>query len=85
MTSKQPKEANCTVESKLANWNNDKLLDVAKNGYRVLLTCARKGMVIFVPNGDTTHEDDTRKPVFYDRVYEYLVHSGATDLAGRAN
>ena len=62
------------------NWNKDKLLDVAKNGYRVLLTRARKGMVIFVPGGDATHEDDTREPVFYDGVYEYLVRCGATDL-----
>jgi hypothetical protein len=40
------------------------------NAYRVLLTRARQGMVIFVPPGDDT--DPTRKPAFYDQTYEYL-------------
>ena len=63
-----------------ATWKNDRLREVTKNGYRVLLTRARKGMVIFVPTGDTTHGDETRKPAFYDGVYDYLVRCGATDL-----
>lgn len=41
-----------------------------KNAYRVLLTRARQGMVIVVPQGD--HEDATRKPEFYDPTFEYL-------------
>lgn len=41
-----------------------------KNAYRVLLTRARQGMVIFVPPGD--REDPTRAPAFYDRTFEYL-------------
>jgi len=41
-----------------------------KNAYRVLLTRARQGMVIVVPNGDL--EDPTRKPEYYDATYEYL-------------
>ncbi len=41
-----------------------------KNAYRVLLTRARQGMVIVVPEGD--HSDPTRKPEFYDPTYEYL-------------
>lgn len=44
------------------------------NAYRVLLTRARQGMVIFVPSGDA--EDSTRKPEFYDGTYEYLVGIG---------
>jgi len=40
------------------------------NAYRVLLTRARQGMVIFVPQGDP--EDETRKPVFYDDTFDYL-------------
>jgi hypothetical protein len=41
-----------------------------KNAYRVLLTRARQGMVIFVPPG--RRRDRTRSPAFYDGVYDYL-------------
>jgi hypothetical protein len=41
-----------------------------KNAYRVLLTRARQGMVIVVPEGDG--EDATRFPSFYDETFEYL-------------
>ena len=41
-----------------------------KNAYRVLLTRARQGIVIFVPKGNT--HDKTRLPNFYDPLYEYL-------------
>lgn len=44
------------------------------NAYRVLLTRARQGMVIFVPPGDTS--DPTREPGFYDDTYQYLVSLG---------
>ncbi len=40
------------------------------NAYRVLLTRARQGMVICVPEGNSS--DDTRKPEFYDGTFEYL-------------
>jgi hypothetical protein len=40
------------------------------NAYRVLLTRARQGMVIFVPQGDES--DPTRAPRYYDTTYEYL-------------
>jgi hypothetical protein len=43
------------------------------NAYRVLLTRARKGMIICVPEGDKGHPpDDTRRPEFYDVTFEYL-------------
>lgn len=48
------------------------------NAYRVLLTRARQGMVICVPEGnnsrniDGEYQDPTRKPSFYDSTYEYL-------------
>jgi hypothetical protein len=45
-----------------------------KNAYRVLLTRARQGMVLFVPPGD--HADATRQPVFYDGTFDYLVNLG---------
>ncbi len=46
----------------------------ALNKYRVLLTRAREGMVIWVPKGDTT--DPTRPVSAYDSVAEYLISCG---------
>lgn len=40
------------------------------NAYRVLLTRARQGMVIFVPPGDQA--DLTRAPALYDQTHAYL-------------
>lgn len=45
-----------------------------KNAYRVLLTRARQGMVIVVPDGDI--EDPTRAPDYYDSTFEYLKQIG---------
>ena len=44
------------------------------NAYRVLLTRARQGMVIFVPQSDDS--DQTRAPEFYDKTYAYLSEIG---------
>ena len=44
------------------------------NAYRVLLTRARQGMIIFIPDGDES--DRTRKPEFYNPVYEYFIQCG---------
>ncbi len=44
------------------------------NAYRVLLTRARQGMIIVVPEGD--EEDETRLPTFYDLTYNYLKEIG---------
>lgn len=49
-----------------------------KNAYRVLLTRARQGMAIFVPEGDS--EDHTRKAAFYDGTYEYLRRVGVPTI-----
>ena len=49
-----------------------------KNAYRVLLTRARQGMVIFVPEGDTS--DLTRRPEYYDTTYAYLRSIGVDTL-----
>jgi hypothetical protein len=48
------------------------------NAYRVLLTRARQGMVIFVPQGDET--DETRPPIFYDETYQFLCSCGIPTL-----
>ena len=63
-----------------SKWNRDKAIDVAKNSYRVLLTRARKGMVIFVPRGDATGEDHTRNCKWYDQIEDYLFACGAKKL-----
>lgn len=44
--------------------------DYLVNAYRVLLTRARQGMVIVIPEGD--EEDHTRNSNYYDPTYEYL-------------
>ncbi len=49
-----------------------------KNAYRVLLTRARQGMVIFVPHGDD--EDPTRLHEFYDHTFDYFHRIGLEDL-----
>jgi hypothetical protein len=45
-----------------------------RNAYRVLLTRARQGMVIFVPSGDS--EDPTRSCHYYDSTFRYLADLG---------
>lgn len=50
-----------------------------KNAYRVLLTRARQGMVIFIPFGNYP-PDESRKPEYYDEIYGYLKSIGLTEL-----
>ncbi len=49
-----------------------------KNAYRVILTRARQGMVVFVPKGDSA--DATRPPHFYDGTYRFLRDCGFKPL-----
>jgi hypothetical protein len=49
-----------------------------RNAYRVLLTRARQGMVVFVPPGDTN--DRTRSPAFYDATFNYLRELGVSEI-----
>ena len=49
-----------------------------KNAYRVLLTRARQGMVIFIPKGDDV--DQSRKHEYYDGTFEYLKSIGIKEL-----
>lgn len=44
------------------------------NAYRVLLTRARQGLVIYVPVGD--NDDRTRPPEIYEGIVQYLQDSG---------
>lgn len=62
-------------------WNNINKVErkqYLKNAYRVLLTRARQGMVLVVPEGDA--EDHTRSSKFYDGTYEYLKEIGFTEI-----
>jgi len=52
--------------------------DYVRNAYRVLLTRARQGMVIFVPPGDA--EDATRPPADYDAIDAWLAACGVPTL-----
>ena len=45
-----------------------------KNAYRVLLTRARQGMIIFIPEGSDT--DETRMREWYDGIFRYLENIG---------
>lgn len=59
------------------SWNNinqKERQNYQTNAYRVLLTRARQGMVIVVPEGSV--EDKTRKREYYDGTYEYLKSIG---------
>lgn len=49
-----------------------------KNAYRVLLTRARKEMIIFVPEGDS--KDKSRAKTVYDSTYYYLKSLGLKEL-----
>ncbi len=64
-----------------SKWQKIRKIDAQKyqmNAYRVLLTRARQGMVICVPEGNI--EDETRLPEFYDGTYVYLKTIGLKEL-----
>jgi len=56
------------------------------NAYRVLLTRARSGMIICVPEGNSNKningdwEDSTRIPEYYDGTYQYLKSLGLEEI-----
>jgi len=58
--------------------NNEENILYLKNAYRVLLTRARQGFIIFVPIGD--QNDTTRLPEYYNGIYEYLKNIGIKEL-----
>lgn len=63
---------------KWQNINKEEDKQFTKNAYRVLLTRARQGMVIWIPEGSGT--DTTRPNKFYDGTYQYLKSLGITEL-----
>ncbi|MBE7485937.1 MAG: DUF2075 domain-containing protein [Polyangiaceae bacterium] len=65
-----------------SKWTNVKHADNQRyllNAYRVLLTRARQGMVIFVPPGNTA--DHTRPREYYDATFGYLAKVGLPTVA----
>jgi DUF2075 family protein len=68
-------------EFKGTRWNRVKKAErqrYLENAYRVLLTRARQGMVLVIPNG--VEADPTRAPEFYDPVYGYLKDLGIPEF-----
>lgn len=66
------------VGNKWQNINKQERKGYLINAYRVLLTRARQGLVIFVPTGDD--EDHTRKSEYYDPTYDYLKSIGFNEI-----
>jgi len=72
------------IENKFEHWefkgtkwnrrNQKEKKQYLENAYRVLLTRARQGMIIYIPTGDS--DDETRRPEYYDETYNYLVTCG---------
>jgi Uncharacterized conserved protein (DUF2075) len=60
--------------SKWRNIRADERKIYLKNAYRVLLTRARQGMVIVIPNGEL--DDLTRKSEYYDTTFDYIKNIG---------
>ena len=64
--------------SKWMNINDPKIRNYQINAYRVILTRARRGMVIYVPKGSA--DDHTRSPKFYDGTYQYFKQIGIQEI-----
>ena len=60
--------------------NKPELQRYLLNSYRVLLTRARQGLIIYVPYGVDKEEDPTRNKDFYNSIYNYLKSCGLKDL-----
>ena len=65
-------------KNKWENIHKDENRKYLINAYRVLLTRARQGIIIVVPEGDK--DDKTRNPSFYTPTYDYLKNIGIYTL-----
>jgi hypothetical protein len=64
-----------------SKWQNVSIPETQKyliNKYRVLMTRAREGMVIFVPKGNVN--DPTALPEFYNSTANYLISCGVKEI-----
>lgn len=66
------------VQSKWSLIKKSEKKEFRKNAYRVLLTRARMGMVVFVPRGDAS--DPTNSPEEFDATADFLVRCGVTAM-----
>ncbi|WP_434352758.1 DUF2075 domain-containing protein [Psychrobacter sp. HD31] len=64
--------------TKWLNINQEVTKEYLKNTYRVLLTRARQGMIIYIPRGSKI--DYTRPNGFYDETWSYFVSLGIEQL-----
>lgn len=64
--------------TKWGNVHKDEDRQFLLNKYRVLLTRAREGMILWIPDGDT--EDVTRSTGIYDPIFEYLKECGVKEI-----
>lgn len=64
--------------SRWENINKEEEVLYLKNAYRVLLTRARQGMIIFIPFGSDS--DPTRPHNYYDGTYRYLKEIGIQEI-----
>lgn len=58
--------------------NQEQRQQYMKNAYRVLLTRARQGLIIYIPEG--SNEDPSRNTEYYNRTYEYLKNCGIEEI-----
>ena len=64
--------------TKWQNINKEENIVYLKNAYRVLLTRARQGFIIFIPTGD--QNDITMQPSYYDGIYKYFKKIGLEEI-----
>lgn len=58
--------------------NQEQRQHYLKNAYRVLMTRARQGLIIYIPEGD--EEDPSRLTEYYEGTYQYLKHIGIKEI-----
>ncbi|SNR23236.1 Uncharacterized conserved protein [Flavobacterium sp. ov086] len=64
--------------TKWQNINSQEIINYLINSYRVLLTRARQGMVIYIPFGN--NEDVTRSEFMYDGTFEFFKSLGIEEI-----
>jgi len=70
-----------TLQFRGSRWqavNDEERQSFIANSYRVLLTRARQGLVVFVPKGN--ENDQTRPTHVYDAIFEFLRQCGLIEL-----
>lgn len=58
--------------------NQEQRQHYLKNAYRVLMTRARQGLIIYIPEGD--EEGPSRLTKYYEGTYQYLKHVGIKEI-----